>query len=252
MAKSGGALKAKEVIARLRAMNGQSFAILTEVNDVPGGTGRWADAVGMCLWQSRGIELHGYEVKVSRGDWLRELKNPEKADAVCKYCDRWWIVCGLSGIVKQDELPETWGLMEPHGTTLRTVVKAPKLDPIAIDRKFLASIFRRAAEQSADVGTIKAASDESYKRGYRDGEMRQAERQSRNEDILLRKSVDEFEKASGVKIGSYAGRHYGEAFAAVLRGEHRRDAEGLKRIQEFCHDTIKEIDKIKANPAIVG
>jgi len=32
----------------------------------------------MDLWPSGGLEIHGHEVKVSRSDWLRELKEPEK------------------------------------------------------------------------------------------------------------------------------------------------------------------------------
>lgn len=245
-------LTAKEVVARLRALNSQAFAILTEVNEYVGGTGRWADAIGMSLWKSRGVELHGYEIKVSRTDWLREMKNPQKADAVCKYCDRWWIVAGETGIVKDGELPETWGLMEPHGATLRTIVKAPLLSPVPIDRAFLASIFRRAAEQSADAEAITAASHEGYLRGVKVGEERRSTRMERDPDALLRKAVEEFEKASGVRIMEYSGRHYGEAFAAVLRGDHKRDVQQLEQIHRLCSDIIQQIERIKGNPAIVG
>lgn len=81
------------------------WALMFEVGD---GTGvnqrRWADAVAMNLWPSRGMEVNGFEIKVSRSDWQRELKNPAKAESVQQYCDRWWIVTA-PGIVKDGELP---------------------------------------------------------------------------------------------------------------------------------------------------
>ena len=55
---------------------------------------RTADAIAMALWPSMGLELHGFEIKSHRHDWLRELKKPDKADAIAKHCNRWWIVAG--------------------------------------------------------------------------------------------------------------------------------------------------------------
>lgn len=72
--------------------------------------------------------LHGHEVKVSRGDWLRELQDPSKAAAWSRYCDRWWLVAP-SGVARPDELPAGWGLMEVAGSGLRVTVQAPRLDP---------------------------------------------------------------------------------------------------------------------------
>ena len=36
------------------------------------GGGRYADAIAMNLWPSRGLAVHGFEIKISRGDWQRE------------------------------------------------------------------------------------------------------------------------------------------------------------------------------------
>ncbi len=109
--------------------------------------GRWADAVAMSVWPSRGLELVGFEIKVDRGDLLRELKNPKKADAVGKYCDRWWIAAGSKAIAKPEELPPGWGLLVPHAGTMKIVKGAPELNPEPLDRVFLAAILRRAAER---------------------------------------------------------------------------------------------------------
>ena len=59
--------------------NGWSYAFLEQVGT---GTGykctRWADALAVQLWESRGLSITGFEVKVSRSDWVKEMKHPEK------------------------------------------------------------------------------------------------------------------------------------------------------------------------------
>lgn len=105
---------------------------LSEVRNSTGHarTPRTADALAFSLWPSRGLELHGFEIKVSRGDWLRELKNPAKADAIATYCDRWWIVAGDDKVVvsPEEELPKTWGLLVASDKGLKTVKAAPLND----------------------------------------------------------------------------------------------------------------------------
>ncbi len=67
------------------------YAIMWEVADATGARhSRLADAVMMSLWPSRGLELHGVEIKVSRADWRREALTPQKAEKIAAYCDRWW------------------------------------------------------------------------------------------------------------------------------------------------------------------
>jgi hypothetical protein len=54
-------------------------------NSTGGGAVRSADAVAMSLYPSRGLRLHGFEIKVSRSDWLHELKQPDKSVAVQRF-----------------------------------------------------------------------------------------------------------------------------------------------------------------------
>lgn len=83
-----------------------SHALITEVGNATGyATNRHADAIAMSLWPSRGLEIMGFEVKVSRSDWVSELKNPAKADAIALYCDTWWLVVSDAKIVQPGELP---------------------------------------------------------------------------------------------------------------------------------------------------
>jgi hypothetical protein len=106
-----------------------------------------ADAIAMHLWPSapQGLELVGFELKVSRSDWLRELKQPYKADPIKQFCDRWYVVCANDKIVKYvDELPKGWGLIFAEDGNLVTFIEAPKLNPLPLDRAFIAALMRRA------------------------------------------------------------------------------------------------------------
>ena len=90
--------------------------------------------------------LHGHEVKVSRSDWLTELGDPSKAEAIKRYCDRWWLVVPHRSIVR-DDLPEGWGLLDigPNGR-LRVACRAPALTPDPIPAEFRASLMRAVAK----------------------------------------------------------------------------------------------------------
>jgi len=119
----------------------------------------------MSLWPSRGLELTGVEIKSSRSDWLAELKNPSKAEAVCRYCDHWYVLAAADGIVRDDELPPTWGLMVKARAGVRVVRQAPKLQPTQIPREFLASVLRSAQDafvRQAKAQTRAELDDERY------------------------------------------------------------------------------------------
>lgn len=106
-----------------------------------------ADALSMSLWPSSkgGFEITGFELKVSRADWLRELKSPHKATPVKQFCDRWYLVVSdLKVITCATELPADWGLMFQENGKLHTMIEAPKLEPLPIDRPFVAALMRRA------------------------------------------------------------------------------------------------------------
>lgn len=84
--------------------------------------------------------MHGHEVKVSRSDWLTELRDLSKAERIKRHCTFWWLVVSDASIVKPGELPEGWGLMVRSGNVLRAKVKAPKLDPEPLTLDFVAGL----------------------------------------------------------------------------------------------------------------
>lgn len=128
------------------------WALLEEVRDAAGyDATRSADALAMSLWKSRGLELHGFEIKVSRSDWLREKGSPEKAESISRYCDRWWLVVSDESIVKDGEVPPAWGLLVLHRASgrihLKTVKEAPQNPAVTpMSRTFLATILKRSMD----------------------------------------------------------------------------------------------------------
>jgi hypothetical protein len=101
-----------------------------------------ADAVIIGNWPSIGYEIQGFEIKISRTDWLNEVKKPNKCDATKKYCDRWWLLIAAESMVKPGELPDDWGLMVAHGRGIRIVKEAPKLEPSEISVQFVTGLMR--------------------------------------------------------------------------------------------------------------
>lgn len=91
------------------------YAFLTHVrNDGGFSATRTFDGVAVSLWPSRGYAIDVFEVKVSRSDWMRELKDPAKSEAAWEIGDRFWI-CATAGVVDPADLPHGWGLIEAYG-----------------------------------------------------------------------------------------------------------------------------------------
>lgn len=150
------------------------WMLLPQVRDATGaGAGRTCDGLAMNAWPSRGLEVHGFELKTYRGDWLRELKKPAKAESVFQYCDRWWVVVPAPSprsVVLRAELPPSWGLIEvdEHGRAVGAV-QAPKLKPKPLDRAFLASVMRRLAAVETPEAKIVAAFAQGREEGEKEG-----------------------------------------------------------------------------------
>ncbi|WP_447979066.1 hypothetical protein [Candidatus Nitrospira bockiana] len=184
----------------------QEYAFLPQVRN---GTGfskmpRTADVMVMGLWPSRGLELQGFEIKVHRGDWLREKRNPEKAEEIAQYCDRWWIVADDATVVQKEEMPPGWGLLVLDGGKLRVKKEAPKLKAKPITREFLAAMLRKAQEVIVPRAEIERELREQYDAGLKDGA--ESAKRSMQYDLNryedLKRYVKTFEESSGVCISA--------------------------------------------------
>lgn len=242
-------MKTADIKAALRArFCAPEWAIMFEVGD---GTGmnqrRWADAVAMNLWPSRGLEIHGFEVKASRSDWLRELKNPAKAESIQRYCDRWWIVAP-PGVVKDGELPPTWGLYEAKDGKIKQTVAAPVLNTQPVDRGFVAAMLRRASE--VDHGEVRAAVDAQVAAARANDEKRierEIASRTRNHEEM-RKAIDEIEQVSGVKIKAWSSsKEIGRAVKLVLDTGALQTYGGIQWLRNQIASTLQDFDKALAS-----
>jgi hypothetical protein len=246
-------MKTQEIMEALRLRYAMpEYALIENVANGVGqqanGKRRFADALAMQQFGRSGHYLHGFEVKASRSDWLRELKDPRKADSVMRYCDFWWVVAGEAAIVKDGELPGGWGLLVPRGSDLVCKVQAERhADVIVHDRAFVASIFRRAKEQQVDGKLLRA----EYERGRADGvaaEKHTQEYQTRHdraELTRLRAAVEAFKAETGIDIegGRYefgtTPQAVGRAVKLVLDGE--RSIRGVEHRLDWLLTNARQI-----------
>lgn len=156
--------------------NGNRYVAMSHVRSDAGfDAERTADFMALDLWPSKGLTLHGHEVKISRSDWLNELKDPEKSAAFMKHVDYWWLVIADKDMVKAGELPKGWGMMT-IGTDgkLRVLKQAPRLTtpeyvtgkwgqakPVhsPVHRGLAASMLRAAAKTSKASATKEVLAD---------------------------------------------------------------------------------------------
>lgn len=134
----------------VRYGNGRRYAVATQVRSHAGfDARRTADYVAMDLWPSKGLLLHGHEIKVSRSDWLTELKHPEKAAEFVPYMNCWWLVVPDRSIVHDGELPAGWGLMALSGACLRVARAAKRQEAKPLTPARLAALLRAVALTAA-------------------------------------------------------------------------------------------------------
>lgn len=230
-----------------------SWALMFNVGD---GTGSaqsgWADAIAMSLWPSRGLHLHGFEFKASRTDWLKELKRPDKADKFWRFCDYWWLVVTDRAIVKEGELPDTWGLLAlDNKATLRIVKQAAKLTPQSIDEPFLAGMLRAAGKAVAkdNHDAFQAAFDRGWHAAMKDREGDAG----RDAKALanLKANVEAFEQASGIRITEYVnGSEHAATVKAVIDGKWTKLA-AQHDLQEIRRCVLRITDVLRKS-ALVG
>jgi hypothetical protein len=117
---------------------------------------RTADFIAVDTWASSGHPVHGVEVKVSRSDWLREMKDPWKAQEFVPFMTYWWLAVADKAIVRDGELPDGWGLLAPRRGALFAIRTAPKRDAEPLTPARMAALLR-AVDKTA------------HARGYREG-----------------------------------------------------------------------------------
>lgn len=125
---------------------------------------RYADAIEVSFYRSNKEEigLTGYEIKCSRNDLLKELRDLEKAETFKQFCNKWILIVGDERVLDGKlRIPEDWGIWiyDQGGTEIdgyfRTAREPHLLYPKPVDRFFLASLIIRAAETGFPTGSRK-------------------------------------------------------------------------------------------------
>jgi len=218
------------------------YATLFEVRNQTGygnGTIRYADAIVMDLYPSSGMNMSGFEFKMSRQDFINELQNPGKHKKIADHCNSWWLIVGDKDIIKEGELPDSWGLMIPRGDKLIIKKHAPIKQVENIPRSFLSSLLRSALNVSPGEALIKAVVNEAVRvdRDKRKLDIGMQLEKEKAPYAYLKESIDKFEERSGIKITSFNGPQMGAAVKFVMQG-------GLKGLSNKMIDIKRIADQI--------
>lgn len=105
------------------------------------------DFYALQTWPSKKYERIAYEIKISRADLLKELREPCKRHAAELLANRFVFACP-TGLMRRSELPEDCGLIEvrPDGSvyTFRQGTWRDRPEP---PLAFVASMMRNASKQ---------------------------------------------------------------------------------------------------------
>lgn len=110
----------------------------------PTRAGQRIDGFAIARWTSAKARRIAYEIKVSRSDFLAELKDPDKRAAALACANEFYFVVPV-GLIKPDEIPPECGLIEvmDNGRT-RQKVKAP-WNESEITSELLVAVARKAS-----------------------------------------------------------------------------------------------------------
>jgi hypothetical protein len=223
---------------------GAGAVYLTEVT-VPGGNRR-ADAVHVGLWNSRGAgTIEVCELKVSRADWLVELKKPQKAEAWWPYCNMFWLVVPHEGIVRDGELPKGWGLMMPgsRGRRFKVIVK-PEEREAEITPGLLVTLLKNT--ETTRTNALQRQDRELRQKFYEQERQAQRQRGTFNQKDKERLEVlDRLEKALGMSVDRYpwGDRLAPEGAADVLK-ELALGRAALDGARHRAESAVRELERV--------
>ncbi|KKN61600.1 hypothetical protein LCGC14_0520530 [marine sediment metagenome] len=130
----------------------EDWVFAFEVPEVCSYDMRFIDAFACAVHPSKMFRRIAYELKTARGDWLKELRNPEKRAPFVALSNQFWFVIA-EGIGSKDDMPPDTadcGLLEIMATgrtRIRTRKKAPLRDVGDIPTSFAMAMMRTVRER---------------------------------------------------------------------------------------------------------
>jgi hypothetical protein len=148
-------LTSGRIVEALRKWHGSPDKSWAFFDNLRTGTGydkdcqQMLDAWAIGLWGS--WTRVTYEIKISRGDFFKEMKSPLKRRLGLLYSNEFYFVTP-KGLLKPGEIPVECGLQEvDEEGGIRVVVPAPHRDTPAPTWRFMASVARRIAKEEQGI-----------------------------------------------------------------------------------------------------
>jgi hypothetical protein len=212
--------------------------------------GRTLDLLVISLWQSRGYEREGIEIKVSVSDWHRELAEAAKADWWWEHVHRFWVAvpAKIAERVKA-ELPSGWGLLSCTQDGVKILVKPVKHAAKPLPETTYLGLLRAASgagwnalQRARDVGFA-----EGQKRARDQISIQSGDHYAKRELKSLQEAVARFEAASGVSLkDEWGAGTIGAQVALVARlfGSPEWTARDIKRSAEQAAEVAKGLTEL--------
>lgn len=239
--------------------NQPRYVVAEHVNNGAGFSyGRTLDAIVFDTWPSKGLLLHGLEVKVSTSDLRRELQDTRKAGAFFPYLDHFSVVAPQNVIAAaRAEVPKRWGIYQPTDDGRLRAVRKPLMlhddgQRETLDRSLMAAFARALVQRSLS----REAEEAAYSRGESEATKRAAfeiEQAKRSAEGIVA-SAKAFEEASGIKIDQWNGGSVGEALAAFqkLRGRGYLGGLPVEKAQRLAEDIATLADELATLKAFLN
>lgn len=239
------------------------------VFEFTGPNGRRADAIAVNTFPSRNFKIVGFEIKASRNDWLAEKREAAKADYFVQCVDEWYVVAGRRGIVKEEELPDGWGLLElkdNRDDQLWNLVESDLTEHQqgGPDRAFWGRLVQKVIGEESEFTTSDL--EEARRRGYDDAKEDAKKRADRELEKLERKaeSYDRLEEAGfdfirrygtvresdverinrAYRLINYLDGNGRGSFVSELESLHERFQRSAETVDERLADFREEFDEL--------
>ena len=117
------------------------------------GSAQSIDAFAFHTWPSKKYRRVAYEVKASRSDLLRELKQPWKCEVALELSNEFYLIAPTDVLIGgiTDDFPETWGVMSYYKGRTTTIKRAPWRDTPKPPYPFMLSLARNLQSEARPV-----------------------------------------------------------------------------------------------------
>lgn len=125
-------------------LDAYEWAVFDEFNPYTGGGVNRIDVFAINCYGSESYTTVAYEIKVSRSDFLQELRRPNKRRLALAWSNAFYFLAPV-GLIKPEELPVECGLKEVMpDLTIKHTQQAERRDRLPPSWAFLAAVARRA------------------------------------------------------------------------------------------------------------